>query len=169
MATRSIIFETERLVIREYALDDFEDFYRFNGDPIAMQFIRPPESREKTYEFFEKVLRWYHVLPGIGRWGMYTKENDTFLGSFAIIPVENSTDIQIGYGLLPVYWGNGYATESLKAGIDYAFNKLSLPFLAAITFPENIASQHVLLKNDFCFSHNIVEDGKTLNYYLLKK
>ncbi len=164
-----IIFETERLVVRRYAAADFDDFYRLNSDEDVMRYIRPLQSKKKSKEFFEKVIADYTALPGLGRWGMYRRADNSFVGSFAIIPVEHSDEIQLGYALLKENWGLGYASESVKAGIVYAFTTLGLTQIAGITYPENIPSQNVLLKNGFVFGEKFMEDDKELNLYRLYK
>jgi RimJ/RimL family protein N-acetyltransferase len=55
-------------------------------------------------------------------------------------------NIEVGYRLLPEYWGKGLATEGTKALIDYGFKDCKLEKVVAITHPQNKASQKVLLK-----------------------
>ncbi|HEY6504065.1 MAG TPA: GNAT family N-acetyltransferase [Chitinophagaceae bacterium] len=164
-----MVFETERLIVHPYTMDDLDHFFRLNGDEEVMRYIRPAKTREQSKEFLEKIIAAYTERPGLGRWGMYSKTGDQFVGSFAVIPVENSDKLQLGYALLKENWGKGYASESVKGGVQYAFGKLGLEEIAAITFPENIPSQKVLLKNGFVFDKSITEEGKTLNLYMLYK
>lgn len=60
----------------------------------------------------------------------------------------------VGYRLIPKYWGKGYATESGKAAINYAFNIIKLPTLYATTEMGNKASHNTLLK----IGLNYIED-----------
>ena len=162
-----IIFETERLIVRSYTMDDIDHFFRLNGDKDVMRYIRPAQTREQSKVFLRKIIAAYKERPGAGRWGMFSTENGEFVGSFAVIPVENSAMLQMGYALLKENWGKGYASESVKGGIEYVFGPLGLSAIAGITFPENIASQKVLLKNGFVFDKTITEDGAELNLYML--
>jgi [ribosomal protein S5]-alanine N-acetyltransferase len=98
---------------------------------------------------------------------LYSKEGNEFVGSFAVIPVKNSNDIQLGYALLQPFWGLGYASESVKGGIQYAFAHLDLENIAGITEAENIASQKVLTRNGFVFEKSFTEDNKLLHIYRL--
>jgi ribosomal-protein-alanine N-acetyltransferase len=154
-----IIFTTERLIICQYSPGDFHDFFRLNSDEEVMRYIRQPQSHEQAKEFFAKILASYKEQPGLGRWAMLSKEGDEFLGSFAVIPVENSTDIQIGYALLKKNWGLGYASESVRGGLQYVFNHLKLESVLAITEVENTDSQKVLIKNGFV-TDGTRDDGK---------
>ncbi|HEX2628717.1 MAG TPA: GNAT family N-acetyltransferase [Chitinophagaceae bacterium] len=165
-----IIFETERLVIRQLTEDDFEDFFRLHGDADVMKYIRPAKSREEAMTFLQQIIADYANLPGLGRWAMYSKTDPSFSGSFAVIPVQKSEDIQIGYLMAKEHWGKGYASEAALGGLRYVFNELKRDRVAGITFPENIASQKVLLKHGFAFEKTIVEDdGVELNLYMLNK
>ena len=42
MPTSVAIFETERIRVRQFTLQDEEDFFKFNSDPQVMKYIRPP-------------------------------------------------------------------------------------------------------------------------------
>lgn len=166
---RNIVFETERLIVRPYTPGDFDLFFKLNGDEEVMRYIRPPQSREQTHEFLKKIINDYKERPGTGRWAMLVKAGNRFVGSFAIIPVNNSMRMQLGYALLKEEWGKGYASESVKGGIPYAFQQLGLDEITGITYPENIPSQKVLLKNGFVFEKTFLEEGRELNLYTCRK
>ena len=59
----------------------------------------------------------------------------------------------IGYDISSAFWGNGYATEALRAIIHYAFSGqlpcTDLNRIQADTVPGNLASEAVLLKLGF--------------------
>jgi RimJ/RimL family protein N-acetyltransferase len=168
-ADNSIVFRTERLAVRPYTMDDLDYVCSLNGNPEIMQYIRPAQTPEQSREFLQKVISAYSEQPGIGRWGMFSIPSGEFVGSFAIIPVENTGELQLGYALLKEHWGKGYASESVRGGINYAFDDLDLTEIAGITFPANISSQKVLLKNGFIFNKTFMEGDKELFYYLLRK
>jgi [ribosomal protein S5]-alanine N-acetyltransferase len=173
-SSKQIIFETERLVVRQYTMDDFKNFYRLNGDEDVMRFIRPAQTKKQSKEFLQKVIAAYTERPGMGRWGMFLKKNNEFVGSFAIIPVDNSNQsdsyrMQLGYALVKESWGKGYATEAVKEGLQYAFDRLGLTEIAGITYPENVTSQKVLLKNGFVFDSTFIEEEKELHVYICKR
>jgi [ribosomal protein S5]-alanine N-acetyltransferase len=168
-ATNEIVFETERLFVRPYTMDDLHLFFRLNGDEEVMRYIRPAQTLEQSKEFLQKIIADYIKLPGKGRWGMFLKEDNHFIGSFAIIPVDNTDKLQLGYALTREYWGNGFASESVRRGIQYAFGKLDLVEIAGITFAENIPSQKVLLKSGFVFDKTFIEEGKEMHLYICSR
>lgn len=164
-----VIFETDRLYIRRYTKDDDEHFFRVNGDPELMQYIREPRSRTDCSILLTQNIAFYQRYPLMGRWAMVEKESGTFVGTFAIIPAEHQVDgepeIQLGYALLKDYWSKGFAAESTMAGIRYAFEVMKLPVIVAVTHPLNAASQKVLHRSGFIQRPNIKEGDKELCYF----
>lgn len=165
-----IIFETDRLIIRRYTVADEENFNRLNGDPEVMQYIREPKDPQECAVILRRNIAFYEQRPMMGRWAMIEKVTNWFIGSFAIIPVETidhsrHTEIQLGYALLKDFWGHGFATESAKAGRQYAFDVMKLPRIVAITERANVASQKVLQRSGFIQHANILEGNKVLCYF----
>jgi ribosomal-protein-alanine N-acetyltransferase len=165
-----VIFETDRLIIRQYTLADEEDFFRLNGDAEVMKYIREAKSRQECNIFLKRNLAFYKQHPLMGRWAMVEKASNKFCGSFAVIPVETAdstrhSEIQLGYALLKEHWGKGYATESTLAGRQYAFDIMKLPVIVAITDTANIASQKVLLRSGFEQQPDIWEANRPLCYF----
>ena len=56
---------------------------------------------------------------------------------------------EIGYDLTQKQWGKGYATEAVKAVIDFGFNRMNLNRIEATITPGNDASVQVLKKLNF--------------------
>src|SRR5688500_7844352 len=108
------IFETERLIVSRFTHSDEEIFFAVNGDAEVMKYIRAAKSRAECDEFLQETILGYDISPSTGRWAMHEKQTGKFVGTFAVIPLQNSDDLQIGYALLKDYWGMGYATESLN-------------------------------------------------------
>jgi RimJ/RimL family protein N-acetyltransferase len=69
--------------------------------------------------------------------------------------------VEIAYGIAPGYQGQGYATESATALLDYAFGSGRVRLARAHTLPEANASTHVLKKCGFAFIGGVIdpEDG----------
>jgi [ribosomal protein S5]-alanine N-acetyltransferase len=163
----NVVFETERLIVRRYTKDDLEHLYRLNADEEVMRYIRPVMSLEEATDFLQKNLELYATFPLLGRWATFDRQGK-FVGSFAVIHIPGSTDIQLGYALLKEHWGKGYATELTAKGIQYAIDNGIDP-LYAVTEDVNVSSQNVLLKNSFRYLYATRENDKTLFRYQLIK
>ena len=165
----SLIFETERLKVRSYASGDKQNFFLLNGNPDVVRYIRPVKSREECDAFLEQVMADERIYPLFGRWAVIEKKTKGFVGSFAVIPVENEQHMQLGYALLPEHWGRGFATELTMAGLEYVFSRTGLDTIYAYTEKPNLASQKVLLKCGFLPHAEKLEKGKALVSFVYYK
>lgn len=164
-----MIFETARLLVRQYNFDDAENFYLLNSDADVMKYIRTPKTRQQAFKFLQENIEYYKEFPVYGRWALIEKSSQQFIGSFMIrqsTAVNN--EIELGYALFKNYWGKGYATESVKGGLDVAFRQLKLPSVVAITQIENISSQKVLLKSGFTQLENINDNGRIVSFFSIQ-
>jgi [ribosomal protein S5]-alanine N-acetyltransferase len=164
-----LLIESERLYVRYYTMDDEENFCRLNMDEEVMRYIRPVKTRDDTIAFFKQIIARYQSDRPDMRLALLEKGTNIFVGSFAIIPIDQTPDTQLGYSFLKEHWGKGYATEITKAGIEYIFNTLQLPEVYGVTESENIPSQKVLLKSGFVFHKNYKEGEKEMNVYVLRR
>ena len=62
-------------------------------------------------------------------------------------------EVEVGYILKRSAWGKGYATESCRRLLKFAFEETPLEEIVAVTDPENTASQKVLRKS------GLIEEG----------
>lgn len=170
MIGRRIIFETERLIVRLYDLNDEESFFLLNGDEEVVRYIRPAKNREECNLFLREIIKYSEKNPRIGRWAVEEKSTGINIGMFAIIPVGDDTNkLQLGYSLLKDSWGKGYSTELTKAGILYFFSHLSQSEVYALTETPNVASQKVLIKCGFLLHETYVKGEKEVMEYVLYK
>lgn len=166
MSSRRIIFETERLIVRLYDLNDEESFFQLNGDEEVVRYIRPAKSREECNLFLKEVIRYSEENPLLGRWAVDEKATGRNIGMFAIIPVDDTDKLQLGYSLLKGSWGKGYSTELTKRGIIFFFDNLDRKELYAITEVANVASQRVLEKCAFNMKSRYSKTGKEIFEYI---
>ena len=166
----AIIFETERLVVRQFTIDDSDNYFALQGNPLVMQYIRPVKTKEESNNFLkEKIIG---AIPGDykGYWAVEDKANGLFIGCFVIIPIpDDITKTQLGYSFLPEHWGKGYATEVTIEGLNYFRNQTPLTEIYAVTETPNVASPKVLLKAGFRPFGKKMEGEKELLVFILKR
>ena len=63
----------------------------------------------------------------------------------------NRFTVELGYWIGQPYWNKGIASVAVKKMIDFGFKNLDINRIYASTLETNIASQKVLLKNNFIF------------------
>lgn len=71
----------------------------------------------------------------------------------------------LGYRLIKRYWRLGIATETALACKKYAFEKMNLKELFAMTDIDNQGSNHVLQKIGFELLGTFNHDGIACNWY----
>lgn len=75
----------------------------------------------------------------------------------------------MGYRFLKKAWGKGYATETAKAWVKYAFEELKVDKLFAITDLEHENSKKVLTKVGFQEIEVIHYKGEDVNWLEVTK
>jgi RimJ/RimL family protein N-acetyltransferase len=140
--------ETLRLELRSFVDGDLDDLCRLDSDPRVMKYIAngKPATREAVAQRLKRFLRYPTLYPDLGAWRASRRDNGAYIGWFALNYAGNTTDIEVGYRLLPEAWGRGFATEGAKALVDYGFDDLGLHRIIGVTHPGNKASQRVLQK-----------------------
>ena len=98
---------------------------------------------------------------GWGPWAFLNKETGGFVGRGGLraVVLEGHETVEVGYALLPEFWGRGFATEMARESVRVAFAVLGLPELVAYTLETNFASQNVLRKAGFVFDKSITHAG----------
>ena len=164
------IFETERLIVCHYDFEiDAENFFLLNSDEEVMKYIRATKSKDECDAFLKQIIETYKINPLMGRWAAYEKASGKFVGSFAIIPIEGTELIQLGYAFLKENWGKGFASELTREGLNYYFTNTKIDNIYAIAEKANIASHNVLLKNGFVPDGEKKEGDKILLQFIYRK
>ena len=150
-----MILETERLVLREFELSDAQQFFELNNNPKVLRYTgnEPFPSLEESKEFIHNYSAYSDF--GYGRWAVVLKSSNIFIGwcGLKFHPQENYTDL--GFRFFEKYWNQGFATESSRGVIKYAFETLDLTKLVARVEQENTASIKVLYKLGFKQTNSI--------------
>jgi len=138
---------TQRLSLRRFTPDDLEFLCRLNADPLVTRYTGGTKDRAKSEEMLHvRIIDYYEKHPGLGIWMTVERASGASVGLHLLNHIQGEAHIQVGYQLLPPYWGRGYATEMARAVLRYGFEALRLPRIVAITDLPNVDSQRVLLK-----------------------
>jgi RimJ/RimL family protein N-acetyltransferase len=79
-------------------------------------------------------------------WLVVRKDSGVAVGMCGLIKRDALDDVDLGYAILPPYFGQGYAHEAAAASVAYARETVGLRRLVAITSPGNAASAALLEK-----------------------
>ncbi|HKD16195.1 MAG TPA: GNAT family N-acetyltransferase [Candidatus Angelobacter sp.] len=143
-----VVLETERLLLRNFTLDDVPALEAVIGDPVAMRWYAAPFDHDGVIAWIERNLNRYQH-EGHGLWAMVLKSSGEFIGDCGCVlqEVEDEKAIEVAYHVRRDLWGNGYATEAARACIEFAFNKLGAQRVISMIRPENVSSRRVAEKN----------------------
>jgi RimJ/RimL family protein N-acetyltransferase len=167
-----VFAETERLVLREIAEEDAPGILAMDKDPEVLRFL-PGAMIGTLQEAVEIVqyIRKQYKENGTGRWAMVRKADHAFIGWCGIKLVNDRPAngrigyYDIGYRMLPAYWGRGYGYEAAAAAMDYAFNTLKLELLCGSVMQGNTASYRILEKLGMQCTEQYEEDGRLWNWF----
>jgi ribosomal-protein-alanine N-acetyltransferase len=144
--------ETPRLLLRELLPTDAQDLFRLDSDPKVHEYLgkQPVKNMEQIHAVIQMVRKQYADF-GIGRWAAIEKSSGAFIGWAGLKWITETTNqhqhfYDVGYRLMPLYWGKGYATEAAKAAIQYGFQHLAAPAIYGMAHVDNKASRCVLEK-----------------------
>ncbi|MDR2097661.1 MAG: GNAT family N-acetyltransferase [Spirochaetaceae bacterium] len=139
-----IILETNRLSLREFLENDYDDLSEILQDKGVMYAYEHPFSNEEVENWYDKQIERYNK-DGYGLWAVIHKETKDFLGQcgLTIQEINGKKYLEIGYLFKKEHWHNGYATEAALGCKKYAFETLMAERVYSIIRDNNIASQNV--------------------------
>ncbi len=104
MENKTVIAETERLILRRYQKEDLHDLFEYLSDKEVVKY-EPYKPRIGTDEMIAVELKKSHKMIG-----------NVYMGK------RDFEALEIGYVFNQNYWRHGYATESCKVLIQQAFS-----------------------------------------------
>ena len=125
-------------------------FQLVRNEKVMKMITGKPMNKSEAKEKFTKILQCNNLHPELG----YFKITETQMGNFIVvakleIKEKDSTEAEIGYLILPEFWGKGIVSKVAKRLLEIAKSKHQLKKVFAIIDPENIASRKILEKNGF--------------------
>ncbi len=141
------ILTTARLELDVMAISDAPFLLDLVNQPSFIANIRDKGIR--TLEAAEEEVRNRHHQSqetyGFSLYRVRLKETGESIGLCGLVRRDSLPDVDIGYALLPQFWGKGYALEAALAVRDLA-RQLGIKRLMGITSPNNQASLALLQK-----------------------
>lgn len=143
--------ETERMVLCRFTAADVDHLVDLDSDPEVMRFLTGglPTPREAIQnDILPAFLHSYEPCSGFGVFAAIGKERGEFLGWFSFRPKDGACrdEVSIGYRLRRSIWGQGYATEGVRALIRLGFTELGVQRVVASTYQDNLTSRRVMEK-----------------------
>ena len=146
------VIETERLLLRGHRLEDFAPCAAMWADPLVTRHIGgQPFSAEESWS---RLLRYagHWAMLGYGYWMVEEKSTGAFAGEVGFADYHRSltpplpAGPETGWVLASAFHGKGYATEAVRASLQWGDAKFALNETNCIIHPENLGSIRVALK-----------------------
>ncbi|HEX2131789.1 MAG TPA: GNAT family N-acetyltransferase [Actinophytocola sp.] len=133
---------TDRLVVREWELDDAEAALEIYGVDKVTRWLTPAMGQVADAGAMRSVLQaWIedqpNMLPPRGRWAIQRRDTGEVIGGLGIrlLPPYDE-DLELSWQLRPEAWGHGYAAEAGDALVRWAFTQ-EIDELFAVARPSN--------------------------------
>lgn len=138
--------ETNRLIMRPFEERDAEGLFLLDSNPEVMKYVGGVVSTkiEQSQQMIEFIQKQYKEN-GVGRLAVIEKSTNTLIGwsglKYLTSEINGMKNVyELGYRFLPEYWGKGYATETARAALNYAFNEIKTDVVYAMAVTENTGS-----------------------------
>lgn len=170
----NIRIETDRLIIRNFTMDDLKDFHRILNSNYIMDLI--PFSDCRSYEEAEGNLS--RII------NIYEETDPSNFRCLFLAVVEKSSNKVIGfetiarltydkqqkelfYGFFKEYWNKGYGSEAAEGMLRFVFNDIGFEVdkVVCIMNPQNKASLRIIDKFGAKYGHVIEETTEEYEGY----
>ena len=139
------MIRTDRLLLRRWRHQDRDPFAAMNVDPLVMQHMQGPMSRERSDDFIDRIERHWDDR-GWGLWAVEVPHVAPFIGYVGLWPADyvSAGMVEVGWRLASDSWGNGYATEAALEALRFGFEEVGLAEIVSFTVPQNVRSRRVM-------------------------
>jgi [ribosomal protein S5]-alanine N-acetyltransferase len=166
MESARVICQTDRLLLREFTMDDLEPLTALHLDPEVCRFIglRTPEQ---TLNELKEWIAAYSSL-GFAKWAVVLRESREFLGRCGMTfeTYERISEPELGWTFARAHWGHGYATEAASAAMKHWFHGLRFRRIISLIDPQNLPSERVALRIGMSLDRQVRWKDKPTNLYV---
>jgi RimJ/RimL family protein N-acetyltransferase len=165
-----IALTSARLRLRRLVDHDSSFILRLLNEPSWLKYIgdRGVRTLDHARDYIRNGPQRMYASSGFGLFVIEPiKEPFMPMGLCGLLRRSNLPDVDIGFALLPEYWGQGFALEAAEATLRYAREVHALDRIAAITLPGNASSRRLLEKLGLKCEGTVrlAPDGEELLYY----
>lgn len=160
------VLETERLIMREFRLEDFDTFAGLMADPSFRRYLGKGETlnREMAWRSYTGLIG-HWVLRGFGFWALEHKQTGEYVGHVGIHYPEDWPDVEIGWGIVPKYQKGGYGFEAAQRALEFGFDELQLDYLISLIVKGNEPSAKLAKKLGEKYTKTIEMMGLDVEVY----
>jgi len=153
MHSLNIELRSNRLSLKPISQLYLDDFYEYSKITELYKFLefKPFYNRSQSINYLNKLIDRSNGLDA-QYWFICEKNTGRAIGTIGVYEINQvRKSAEIGYGISPKKWGNGFFGESLQLLLSFLFNKLMLHRVMAKTDKNNFASINALKAKEFLF------------------
>ena len=147
-ANMGLQLQTQRLVLREFAYEDWPAVHAYASDPEVTRYMSwGPNDEAASQGFVKTVIAQQGKLPRTAYdLAITLKINGQLIGGCGIYR-RRFQEGEMGYCLHRAYWNKGYVTEAATALLEFAFSQEGFHRIYATCDPRNLGSARVMEKS----------------------
>lgn len=158
---------TSRYKLRQPSLKDVNEIFTLRSDKEVLKYLgkETAKSKSEAEAFINKINdgiasnKWIY-------WVITSKNDNSFLGTVCLWNFSDDGNMaDIGFELLPEFFGKGIMQEVIPNVLDFGFNTLQLTSIIGEVDPGNIKSIKLMEKFGFTF----YKKADTMSFYKLEK
>ena len=155
--------QTQRLLCERLTLEHAGEVAILMGDPRVARTLTPdgrPMTQTQVLDSLRaKIAHWERY--GFGLWLLRDRDSGKMVGRGGLQHtfVGGSSEVEVGWAIVPERWGQGLATELALASVEVAGEQLRLREIVAFTLPHNRASRRVMEKAGFVYEREVMHVG----------
>jgi len=120
--------ETERMILRDFTMDDLGDLHEIFSDPLVMKNTELPYDLEQSESFLKDFCV---ERDPKGGFAAVLKETGKVIGYVLFKSIDEPEIFEIGWIFNKDYWRKGYAYEICSRLIKHAFEDMELHKICA--------------------------------------
>ncbi|SFW14770.1 ribosomal-protein-alanine N-acetyltransferase [Sinomicrobium oceani] len=156
--------KTDRLLLRGITDFDLKHIFKGLSHPDVIRYYGISFD---TLEATQEQMAWFADEKQMW-WAICSPDNQTFYGAGGLNAIDyEDNKAEIGFWLLPQFWGKGIMKEALPLISDYGLNQLQLNRIEGFIETENINCIKAITKLDFRYEKTIqdyeIKNGKSIH------
>ena len=161
------LLHTDRLILREYRVEDFELFADHLANPESSAHLGSADRATAWRIFCSHAGLW--LLSGTGWWSIEDRQTGHLVGSVGAFFRDESTVLEMGWNTYRAFWGKGIANEAAAAVLSYAFEVRREPQVRALIGSGNESSRRVAERLGMMYEMETELHGKAVNSYMRER
>lgn len=141
---------------------------------IVQRLLNDPQIRQPTDRYApaykSRVNQWISSRGEDDEINLLIYSGENPVGLINLFSIDDVFGLaEVGFGIIPEHWGNGYASDGLRTLCSYAFEERGLHKVYGNAFATNAGSQRVMEKVGFqeegILREEAIEDGRRVDMH----